>query len=180
MGLSSQCLSEVEPGSKPIGTVSHLINVRAFIYLSSSSTYFAIASRNGHVPGQRAGQLNAVFWLSTGLQVSKGVIPRKSCLAGVADVRKSLGRLKNPRFIENMAADMAKTQSEVVWDKSGQNLIVNSLKLLGRGSRLGRLCVWQSAHFGHPGKVKFHFGRNPGSRFTKIIRRTLNLSVGSG
>ena len=51
VGLLARCLSEVEPESEPIDTVLHMINVRAFIYLPSESSYFAIAPQNGHVPG---------------------------------------------------------------------------------------------------------------------------------
>ena len=38
-GLLARCLSEVEPGSKPIDTVMHVVNVRAFV-LSCNSTHF--------------------------------------------------------------------------------------------------------------------------------------------
>ena len=66
--------------------------------------------------------LNAIIWLSMEPQVPKGVDLRDVVLARALKIRKSLGRLKNPRFIKVMAADAAKIQSQVAWDKSGQDL----------------------------------------------------------
>ena len=67
--------------------------------------------------------VNAIIWLPTRLQVPKGVGPRDSVLACTTEIRRSLGRLKDPIFIENMAADVAKIQSQVAWDKDCQDLV---------------------------------------------------------
>ena len=66
--------------------------------------------------------VNAIFWLPTGLQVSKGVGPHDDVLTNATEIRKSLGRLKEPMFIKDMAADVVKIQSQVAWDKAGQDL----------------------------------------------------------
>ena len=66
--------------------------------------------------------VNAVVWLSTGLQVSKDTGPCDSILASATEIRKSLGRLKDPKFINDMAAGVAKIQSQVAWNKEGQDL----------------------------------------------------------
>jgi len=51
-GLLARCLSEANPESKPIDTISYMINVRASVapvqYVS-----LLLASRNGHIPVQR-------------------------------------------------------------------------------------------------------------------------------
>ena len=56
VGLLARCLSELEPESKPISTVSYVVNVCAFIPLPSNSTYFATAPRNGYISGQCSAQ----------------------------------------------------------------------------------------------------------------------------
>ena len=66
--------------------------------------------------------VNAIFWLPTRLQVSKGVSLHDGILVCAAEIRNSLGRLKNPAFIKGMAANVAKIQSQVAWDKTGQDL----------------------------------------------------------
>lgn len=66
--------------------------------------------------------VNAIVWLSTGIQVSKGIGLHDGILACATEVRKSLGRLRNPGFIKDMAADVAKRQYQVSWDKKGQDL----------------------------------------------------------
>lgn len=66
--------------------------------------------------------LNAIFWLPTRLQNSKGVDPRDGVLADATEIRKSLKRLKDPEFVKDMAAGLAKIQSEVSWEKVGQDL----------------------------------------------------------
>jgi len=52
--------------------------------------------------------VNAIFWLSIKLQASKGVDLRDGVLACAVEIRKSLGMLKDPMFINDMAADVAK------------------------------------------------------------------------
>lgn len=66
--------------------------------------------------------VNAIVWLSTRLQVLKGVDLHDDVLACAAEIRKSLGKLKDPAFIKDMAADVAKIQSQVAWDKAGQDM----------------------------------------------------------
>ena len=66
--------------------------------------------------------LNAIFWLPARLGNTKGVNPRDSVLAHATEIRKSLKRLNDPEFIKDMAAGLAKLQSEVSWDKVGQDL----------------------------------------------------------
>ena len=66
--------------------------------------------------------VNAIFWLPTDLQVSEDAELRGSVLARATEIRKSLGKLRNPDFIKDMVADVAKIQSQVAWDKKGQDL----------------------------------------------------------
>lgn len=66
--------------------------------------------------------LNAVFWLPAPLQDSKAADTRDSILTCATDVRKSLKKLKDPEFIKDMAAGLSKIQSDVSWDKAGQDL----------------------------------------------------------
>ena len=51
VGLLSLCLSEVEPESEPIDTISHVVDVGGLIFLSSESAYFAIVPQNGPTLG---------------------------------------------------------------------------------------------------------------------------------
>ena len=55
VGLLARCLSEVEPESKPIDTISYLINVR-LLAASPVHSLTPLASRNGCIPAQRSGQ----------------------------------------------------------------------------------------------------------------------------
>jgi len=66
--------------------------------------------------------VNAIVWLSTRLQVSKGDDLHDDVLACAVEIRKSLGKLRDPTFIKDMAADVAKIQSQVAWDKVGQDM----------------------------------------------------------
>ena len=52
VGLLARCLSEVEPESKPIDTISHVVSVRTLISFSSKSIYSTIAPWNGYIPGK--------------------------------------------------------------------------------------------------------------------------------
>ena len=57
VGLLARCLSEVEPESKPIDTISYVINVRAFVAPPAHDlTNSVIASRDGYTPDQHDGQ----------------------------------------------------------------------------------------------------------------------------
>ena len=66
--------------------------------------------------------VNAIFWLSIKLQDSKRVDLHYDVLACAVEIRKSLGALKEPKFIKDMAAYVAKIQSKVAWDKAGQDM----------------------------------------------------------
>ena len=66
--------------------------------------------------------VNAIVWLFTGPHVSKGVDIRDDVLACATGIRKSFGKLKDPKFIEGLAADLGKVLSQVAWDKNGQDL----------------------------------------------------------
>ena len=67
---------------------------------------------------------NALILVPTGVQLSKGVDPREGVLACGTRMRNSLGRLKDPRFVEDMAVELAKTLSQDAWDKNGQNPLI--------------------------------------------------------
>ena len=67
---------------------------------------------------------NALILVSTGVQLSQGVDPREGVLACATRIRHSLGRLKDPRFVGDMAAELAKTLSQDAWDKNGQNPLI--------------------------------------------------------
>jgi len=148
VGLLVRCLSEVEPESKPIDTVLYVINHRGM----------------GICPVNAA--LNGIVWVPTGLRVPKSVSPHDEVLAHATELRNSMKRLKRPKLIEDMVTDLAKTQSQVAWDKVCQDtvtakegcLIVNVIWKL----------ILTSPHFGHPGKVKVHYSHPPGSRFVQI------------
>src|SRR5579872_5224221 len=66
--------------------------------------------------------VNAIFWLSTNFQVPENSSPHESVLAFATEIRKSLGNLKDPEFIEDMAAGVAKMQSQIAWDKKCQDV----------------------------------------------------------
>lgn len=66
--------------------------------------------------------LNAIVRLSTEPQVLKGVDPQDVALAYATAIRKSLEKVEDPKSIKDMTADLAKTQSQVAWDKNGQDL----------------------------------------------------------
>jgi len=66
--------------------------------------------------------VNAVIWLSTGLRAPKGADLRDSVLAHAAEIRKSMDKFKDPKLIRDMAANVAKIQSQVAWDKCGQDI----------------------------------------------------------
>lgn len=66
--------------------------------------------------------VNAIVWLSTVLQASKGSDLRDDTLACSIEIRKSLEKLKDPVFVKDTAADVAKIQSQVAWDRAGQDM----------------------------------------------------------
>jgi len=81
--------------------------------LSCHSTYFIIASWVGYVPGQRSGQCRH--------EPRKGPL-RDAVVAHAAEIHKSRDKLKDPRLVRDMAADVAKILSQVAWDKNGQDM----------------------------------------------------------
>lgn len=62
VALLAFCLSEIEPESKPIDTISYVINVRVFIPLTPTLTYPAAAQGDGHIPGQRSCECNLLAY----------------------------------------------------------------------------------------------------------------------
>jgi len=65
--------------------------------------------------------VNAFIYLSTGLQLSNGVDLHDGVLTCATEIRKSLEKLKDPRLIEDMATNLAKTQSQAAWNKGSQD-----------------------------------------------------------
>jgi len=120
VGLLAQCLSEVEPESKSIDTVSYVVNVGQFVASSATRLIWSQHRGMGIYPVNAA--VNAIVWLSTGLQVPKGVDPHDGVLTYAAEIRKLVEKLKDPRSVTEMAVELAKIQSQVSWDKSGQDL----------------------------------------------------------
>jgi len=120
VGLLARCLSEVEPESKPIDTVSYVIDVRAFV--ASPATRLILSQHRGMGIYPVNAVVNAIIWLPVRLQVSKVVDPRDSVLAHAAEIHKSREKLKDPKLVKYMAADVAKIQSQVAWDKNGQDM----------------------------------------------------------
>ena len=65
---------------------------------------------------------NAIALLPIGpLQLSNGADPRNDVLTCATEIRKSLENLKDPRLIEDMAADFAKMRSQAAWNKDTQD-----------------------------------------------------------
>ena len=119
VALFARCLSEVEPEFKPIDAISYVVNVRVFI---ASPVTRLISSQHRGMGIYPTNALNAVIWLSMRLQVPKGVDPSESVVAYAAEIRKSMDKLGDPGLIKDMAADVAKIQSQVAWDRTGQDI----------------------------------------------------------
>jgi len=64
--------------------------------------------------------VNATVFLRIGLQPSKGLGPHDEVLAHAVEIRKSIEKLKDPKFVKDMVADFGKLQTQIAWDKSGQ------------------------------------------------------------
>ena len=121
MGLLARCLSEVEPESKPIDTISYVVDVGLFVAPTPTARLILIQHRGmGIYPANAA--VNAVIWLSVGLKAPKGANPCDNVVAHAAEIRKSMDKLMDPKSIKDMAADLAKIQSQVAWDKNGQDM----------------------------------------------------------
>ena len=63
--------------------------------------------------------VNAFIFLPIRQQLSEGVGHHDDVLACATEIRKSLQKLKDPRSVKEMAADVAKLQSRISWDKGG-------------------------------------------------------------
>jgi len=118
VGLFARCLLEVEPESKPIDTISYLINVRAFLASPVPRLNSPKHRGMGIYPVNAA--VNATVFLPIGLQPSKGLNPHDDVLACAVEIRKSLEKLKDPKSVKDLVTDFAKMQSQTAWDKSGQ------------------------------------------------------------
>jgi len=62
--------------------------------------------------------LNALVYFSVELQPLEAVDPRDDVLACATEVRRSLGKLKDPKLITALAAEIGKIQSQSAWDRS--------------------------------------------------------------
>ena len=120
MGLLAQCLSEAEPESKPIDTISYVVNVRSFV--ATPATRLILSQHRGLGIYPVNAVVNAVIWLSTRLQVTKGADPRDTVVTHSAEIRRSMDKLKDSKLVRDMAADVAKIHSQVAWDKEGQDM----------------------------------------------------------
>ena len=67
--------------------------------------------------------VNAVIWFPVELQAPKGSDPRDAVATHALELRKGMGKLKDPEEVRRMAADVAKIQSEVAWNKYGQDMV---------------------------------------------------------
>jgi len=65
---------------------------------------------------------NAIAWLSAGIQLPTGADLRGVVLAYATEIRKPLEKLRDPMFVKDVATDLAKIQSQITWDKNGQDL----------------------------------------------------------
>jgi len=64
---------------------------------------------------------NAFGLLPIGLQLPRGVDPHDEVLTCATEIRKSLERLKDPRVIEDMAADSAGRRAQSAWNRTSQS-----------------------------------------------------------
>ena len=117
-GLLARCFSEIE--SKPIKTIWNVINVRLLVAVPMARLNLPQHRGMGIYPLNAV--VNAVFFLPTRLQDLRATNIRDSILTCVTEIRKSLKDLKNPEFVKDMVAGGAKVESDVAWDKMGQDL----------------------------------------------------------
>ena len=66
--------------------------------------------------------VNAVIWFPVRLQASKGTDSRGTVVAHAVELRKGMEKLKDLKFIGDLVAGVAKIQSQVAWDKRGQDM----------------------------------------------------------
>ena len=62
--------------------------------------------------------LNALVFLPVELQPMEAADPRDDVLACATEIRKSVGKLKDPESIKAMATHIAKIQSQAAWNRS--------------------------------------------------------------
>jgi len=78
--------------------------------------------------------VNAVLYLTIGIQPSKELSPHDDVLARAVEIRKSLEKLKDPRSVKDLATDFAKLQSQTAWDRGARgsrkegSLLVNVVR----------------------------------------------------
>jgi len=63
---------------------------------------------------------NAFGLLPVGLQLPRRVDPHDEVLTCATEIRKSLEQLKDPRVIDDMAADYARGHAQSAWNRKGQ------------------------------------------------------------
>ena len=66
--------------------------------------------------------VNALLWLPVRVQAPKGANIHDTVLAYTAQISKEMEKLKHPGLVRDMVADLAKLQSQVAWDKNGQDM----------------------------------------------------------
>jgi len=66
--------------------------------------------------------VNAIVWVSTGLQVPRGPDPQDTVLAYATELHKLAEKSREPKFVREVVVELANIQSQVSWDMSGQDL----------------------------------------------------------
>lgn len=66
--------------------------------------------------------VNAIIWLPAHLPTLKSVNSHESVLRCATSIRESVNRLKDHGFVGDMAAGVAKLQSQAAWEKKGQDI----------------------------------------------------------
>ena len=84
--------------------------------------------------------VNAFVYLSAGPQLSNGVNPRDDVLTCAIEIRKSLEKLKDPQLIEDLAADLAKIQSQAAWNNGSQDPSKDGCLIMNITRRLVLYC----------------------------------------
>ena len=120
VALFARCLSEVEPEARPIDTVSFVVNVRSLV--ASPAARLILSQHRGWGIHPVNAMLNALIWFPVELQTPKSADPRDIIVAHAAEIRQGMGKLKDRRLIRDLVAGVAKIQSQVAWDKVGQDL----------------------------------------------------------
>jgi len=66
--------------------------------------------------------VNAIVWVSRRLQVPEGLDPQDGVFTYATEIHKLAEKFRDPGSIKEMAAELANVQSQVSWDKSGQDM----------------------------------------------------------